>query len=261
MTLPIYQVDAFASGVFKGNPAAIVPLESWLDETLMQAIAMENNLSETAFILKEGDGYGIRWFTPEYEIDLCGHATLASAFIIKTFLEPHVQEIRFSTQKAGMLKTTAKDGAYTLDFPARMPEPAAAPPRLLEIIGVQKVVEVLRSRDYFVVLPDEEAVQNAQPDYNLMKTLDAIGVIVSARGTSADVVSRCFYPGAGIPEDPVTGSAHCNIIPYWSGKLGKTKLFARQLSPRGGALHCELAGDRVLMRGECVLFLKGEIYL
>jgi PhzF family phenazine biosynthesis protein len=261
MTLPIYQVDAFASGVFKGNPAAIVPLESWLDETLMQAIAMENNLSETAFILKEGDGYGIRWYTPEYEIDLCGHATLASAFIIKTFLEPHVQEIRFSTQKAGMLKTTAKDGAYTLDFPARMPEPAAAPPRLLEIIGVQKVVEVLRSRDYFVVLPDEEAVQNAQPDYNLMKTLDAIGVIVSARGTSADVVSRCFYPGAGIPEDPVTGSAHCNIIPYWSGKLGKTKLFARQLSPRGGALHCELAGDRVLMRGECVLFLKGEIYL
>jgi predicted PhzF superfamily epimerase YddE/YHI9 len=160
-----------------------------------------------------------------------------------------------------MLKTTAKDGVYTQDFPARMPEPAAAPPRLLEIIGVHKVVEVLRSRDYFVVLPDEEAVQNAQPDYNLMKTLDAIGVIVSARGTSADVVSRCFYPGAGIPEDPVTGSAHCNIIPYWSGKLGKTKLFARQLSPRGGALHCELAGDRVLMRGECVLFLKGEIYL
>jgi PhzF family phenazine biosynthesis protein len=261
MTLPIYQVDAFAEKLFSGNPAAIVPLESWLDAGVMQAIAMENNVSETAFFVKEGDGYSIRWFTPDFEIDLCGHATLASAYIIKTFLEPHVQEIRFATQKAGMLKTTIKDGVYTLDFPVRMPVPTDAPPRLLDILGVNNVVEVLRARDYFVVLPDEEAVRNTEPDYNLMKTLDAIGVIVTAKGTSADVVSRCFYPGAGIPEDPVTGSAHCNIIPYWSSKLGKTKLFARQLSPRGGALHCELAGDRVLMSGKCVLFLKGEIYL
>jgi predicted PhzF superfamily epimerase YddE/YHI9 len=160
-----------------------------------------------------------------------------------------------------MLQTTVKDGVYTLDFPARMPVPTDAPPRLLDIIGVNNVVEVLRARDYFIVLPDEEAVRNTEPDYSLMKTLDAIGVIVTAKGKSADVVSRCFYPGAGIPEDPVTGSAHCNIIPYWSGKLGKAKLFARQLSPRGGALHCELAGDRVLMSGKCVLFLKGEIYL
>jgi PhzF family phenazine biosynthesis protein len=257
----MYQVDAFAEKLFSGNPAAIVPLESWLDAGLMQAIAMENNVSETAFFVKEEDGYAIRWFTPEYEIDLCGHATLASAYIIKTFLEPHIQKIRFSTQKAGMLQTTVKDGVYTLDFPARMPVPTDAPPRLLDIIGVNNVVEVLRARDYFIVLPDEEAVRNTEPDYSLMKTLDAIGVIVTAKGKSADVVSRCFYPGAGIPEDPVTGSAHCNIIPYWSGKLGKAKLFARQLSPRGGALHCELAGDRVLMSGKCVLFLKGEIYL
>jgi PhzF family phenazine biosynthesis protein len=261
MTLTIYQVDAFASAIFKGNPAAVIPLENWLDENMMQQIAMENNLSETAFFVKEDEGYGIRWFTPEYEIDLCGHATLASAYIIKTFLEPHIQEIRFSTQKAGVLKTMAGDGMLTLDFPARMPMATTIPENLLESLGVSNVVEVLRSRDYFLVLPNEEAVQNAEPDFNLMKQLDTIGVIVTAKGQSANVVSRCFYPGAGIPEDPVTGSAHCNIIPYWSQKLGTTKIFAKQLSSRGGELQCELAGDRVLMSGKCVLYLKGEIYV
>jgi PhzF family phenazine biosynthesis protein len=261
MTVTIYQVDAFASAIFKGNPAAVIPLENWLDETLMQQIAMENNLSETAFIVKEDEGYGIRWFTPEYEIDLCGHATLASAYIIKTFLEPHIHTITFSTQKAGTLKTTAQDGAYMLDFPARMPVATSVPDKLLESLGVSNVVEVLRSRDYFVVLPNEEAVLNVEPDFNVMKQLDTIGVIVTAKGTSADVVSRCFYPGAGIPEDPVTGSAHCNIVPYWSCKLGTTKIFAKQLSARGGELQCELAGDRVFMTGKNVLYLKGEIYI
>ena len=261
MTLTVYQVDAFASEIFKGNPAAVIPLESWLSEALMQQIAMENNVSETAFFVKGDDSYAIRWFTPEYEIDLCGHATLASAYIIKTFLEPHVQEINFTTQKAGVLKTTAQDGVYTLDFPARMPVATDTPKNLLECLALTNAVDVLRSRDYFVVLPNEEAVRNIEPDYNLMKTLDTIGVIVTAKGQSADVVSRCFYPGAGIQEDPVTGSAHCNIIPYWSSKLGTTKIFAKQISPRGGELNCELASDRVLMRGKCVLFLKGEIYL
>lgn len=261
MTLTIYQVDAFANELFSGNPAAVIPLETGLGEALMQKIAMENNLSETAFFVKENEGYGIRWFTPEYEIDLCGHATLASAYIIKTFLKPHVQQIHFTTQKAGVLKTTAKDGVFTLDFPVRMPTATEIPENLLKCLGVTAAVEVLRARDYFVVLPNEEAVKNVEPDYNLMKTLDTIGVIVTAKGQSADVVSRCFYPGAGIAEDPVTGSAHCAIIPYWSGKLGKTKLFAKQLSPRGGSLHCELAGDRVLMSGSCVLFLKGEIFI
>jgi PhzF family phenazine biosynthesis protein len=261
MSLTIYQVDAFASAIFKGNPAAVIPLENWLDENMMQRIAMENNLSETAFFVKEDAGYGIRWFTPEYEIDLCGHATLASAYIIKTFLEPHIQEIWFSTQKAGLLKTTAGDGLFMLDFPARMPAAATIPENLLGSLGVSNVVEVLRSRDYFVVLPNEEAVRNVEPDFNLMKQLDTIGVIVTAKGQSADVVSRCFYPGAGIPEDPVTGSAHCNIISYWSQKLGTTKIFAKQLSSRGGELQCELAGDRVLMSGKCVLYLKGEIYV
>jgi PhzF family phenazine biosynthesis protein len=261
MKLSLYQVDAFAETVFKGNPAAIIPLDDWMDDDLMQQIAMENNLSETAYIVKTDSGYHIRWFTPEYEIDLCGHATLASAYVIKNFLEPHVAEINFTTQKAGTLKAAAKEGLYTLDFPARMPEPCEVPEQLLTSIGTSAAVEVLRSRDYFVVLPNEEAVRNAEPDYTLMKELDTIGVIITAKGHEADVVSRCFYPGAGIPEDPVTGSAHCNIVPYWSEKLGKTKLFCRQLSARGGDLQCELAGDRVLMSGKCVLFLQGEINL
>ncbi|MGV3658386.1 MAG: PhzF family phenazine biosynthesis protein [Chitinophagaceae bacterium] len=259
MSLTIYQVDAFTQKIFGGNPAAVIPLSSWLDEKLMQQIAMENNLSETAFIVKEDEAYHIRWFTPEYEIDLCGHATLASAFVIKNFLEPHVQEINFTTEKAGGLKTTAKDGLYTLDFPARMPQPVDTPKNLLESLGVMTPVEVLRSRDYFVVLPDEEAVRSVEPDFSLMKTLDTIGVIVTAKGKEADVVSRCFYPGLGIQEDPVTGSAHCNIVPYWSGKLNTTKLVCQQLSQRGGELQCELAGDRVLMSGQCVLYLQGTL--
>lgn len=261
MKLPVYQVDAFAEKVFKGNPAAIIPLEDWLEEDLMQQIAMENNLSETAYIVKTDTGYHIRWFTPEYEIDLCGHATLASAYVIKNFLEPHIAEIHFTTQKAGVLKASAKDGMYTLDFPARMPVSSDVPEKLLPSLGISNAVEVLRSRDYFVVLPNEEAVRNVEPDYTLMKELDTIGVIVTAKGHEADVVSRCFYPGAGIPEDPVTGSAHCNIVPYWSEKLGKTTLFCQQLSARGGDLQCELEGDRVLMSGKCALFLQGEINL
>lgn len=259
MPFTIYQVDAFAETVFSGNPAAVIPLTNWLEEDLMQQIAMENNLSETAFIVKEDEAYAIRWFTPEYEIDLCGHATLASAFVIKNFIEPHLQEIHFTTQKAGDLKTFTKDGLYTLDFPARMPQAVEVPKGLLESLGVMTPVEVLRSRDYFVVLPDEEAVRSVEPDFNLMKTLDTIGVIVTAKGKEADVVSRCFYPGLGIQEDPVTGSAHCNIVPYWSQKLNKTKMECHQLSQRGGVLQCELAGDRVLMSGKCVLYMQGTI--
>jgi len=259
MKYTIYQVDAFAEKVFQGNPAAVVPLEDWLEDKLMQEIAMENNLSETAFFVKTDAGYHIRWFTPEFEIDLCGHATLASAYIIKNFVEPHLAEINFTTQKAGALRAMAKDGIYTLDFPSRMPQPCQTPGQLLKSLGITTAVEVLKSRDYFVVLPNEDAVKNADPDFTLIKELDSVGVIVTAKGQSADVVSRCFYPGAGIPEDPVTGSAHCNIVPYWSEKLGKSKLFCKQLSQRGGDLHCELQGDRVLMSGKCVLYLVGEI--
>ena len=259
MKLNIYQVDAFAEKLFSGNPAAVIPLQNWPEDELMQNIAMENNLSETAYFVKTDKGYHIRWFTPDYEIDLCGHATLASAYIIKNFLEPHLAEIHFTTQKAGVLRASAKDGTYTLDFPSRMPEPVKTPANLLKALSVTNAVEVLKSRDYFVVLPNEDAVRNAEPDFELIRELDAIGVIVTAKGQTADVVSRCFYPGAGIPEDPVTGSAHCNIVPYWAGKLNKTKLFCKQLSPRGGDLQCELVGDRVLMSGKCVLYLEGTI--
>jgi PhzF family phenazine biosynthesis protein len=267
MKYNIYQVDAFAEKVFKGNPAAIVPLESWIADDLMQRIAMENNLSETAFIVRnetalggtpEG-AYHIRWFTPEYEIDLCGHATLASSYVIKNFLEPQVSSFVFTTEKAGELRVSVKEGKYTLDFPSRPPEPTDVPGELFASLGISNTVEVLRSRDYFVVLPNEEAVLNAEPDYSLMKKLDTIGVIITAKGKTSDVVSRCFYPGAGIPEDPVTGSAHCNIVPYWSQKLGKTKLHCRQASARGGEIDCSLEGDRVLMTGKCVLYLTGEI--
>jgi len=261
MKLSIYQVDAFAEKVFAGNPAAVIPLQDWIEDELMQKIAMENNLSETVFFVKGDESYHIRWFTPEYEIDLCGHVTLASAYVIKNFIEPHLAEINFTTQKAGTLKAYAKDGVYTLDFPSRMPEACEEPKDLLKSVGVTNAVEVLRSRDYFIVLPNEEAVMNAEPDYTTMKELDTIGVIITAKGQSADVVSRCFYPGAGIPEDPVTGSAHCNIVPYWSEKLHKNKLHCKQLLPRGGDLHCELVGDRVLMSGKCALFLQGEINL
>lgn len=265
MVLSIYQVDAFASAVFKGNPAAVIPLEDWIGDDLMQQIAMENNLSETVFFVKapeRGEGaYHIRWFTPDYEIDLCGHATLAAAYIIKNFLEPHLEVINFSTQKVGQLQAAANNGLYTLNFPARMPQHTEVPDGLLESIGVTTVVEVLRSRDYFVVLPDEAAVRNVEPDYNKMKTLDTVGVIVTAKGKEVDAVSRCFYPGAGVPEDPVTGSAHCNVVPYWAGKLGKKDLHCRQLSRRGGDLQCRLEGDRVYISGTCLLFLKGEVYL
>jgi PhzF family phenazine biosynthesis protein len=259
MKLTIYQVDAFAEKVFSGNPAAVIPLEDWLDDELMQQIAMENNLSETAFFVKTETGFHIRWFTPTFEIDLCGHATLASAYVIKNFVEPHLAEINFSTEKAGTLRAMAKDGIYTLDFPSRMPQPFNATDKLLNSLNISTAAEILKSRDYFVVLPNEDAVKNVEPDFALMKELDSVGVIITAKGQSADVVSRCFYPGAGIPEDPVTGSAHCNIVPYWSDKLGKTKLFCKQLSKRGGDLHCELEGDRVLMNGKCVLYMEGEI--
>ncbi|RYD93326.1 MAG: PhzF family phenazine biosynthesis protein, partial [Sphingobacteriales bacterium] len=197
----------------------------------------------------------------EYEIDLCGHATLASAYVIKNFLEPHVQDIHFTTEKVGPLKASAKDGLYTLDFPARMPEPCEAPEGLLRSLGISTAVEIRRSRDYFVVLPSEDAVLAVEPDYTIMKELDTIGVIVTAKGREADIVSRCFYPGAGIPEDPVTGSAHCNVVPFWAQKLGTNKLHCRQLSARGGDLWCSLEGDRVLMSGKCALFLQGEISL
>ncbi len=262
MTIPVYQADAFTSQLFGGNPAAICPLTEWLPDDLMQKIARENNLAETAFFVKTNKGYLLRWFTPEYEIDLCGHATLASAHILFTELGYTEDTIHFETVKAGVL-TVQRDGdKYTMDFPSRPPIPIEEPNGLVEALGGGKPVAILRSRDYFVVYASEKEISELAPDFYALSKLDTIGVVVTARAKEKgiDFVSRFFAPGAGIPEDPVTGSAHCNLIPYWAKILGKDQLHAYQISARKGELWCELKGDRVLMSGKAVTFLKGEIY-
>jgi PhzF family phenazine biosynthesis protein len=261
MTIPIYQADAFTDKLFGGNPAAICPLDEWLPDTLMQTIAVENNLAETAFFVKNDTGYKLRWFTPEYEIDLCGHATLASAHILFTQLGHKQDEIHFETVKAGTLIVKKDGDKYTMDFPSRPPIHIDAPVGLVEALGEKQPLEVLRSRDYFLVYESESDVRDISPDFFALSKMDTVGVIVTARGDNSDFVSRFFAPGAGIPEDPVTGSAHCNLIPYWADKLGKTKLHAYQLSARQGELWCELKGDRVLMSGKAVTYLKGKIFV
>jgi PhzF family phenazine biosynthesis protein len=264
-TYPIYQVDAFTNRLFHGNPAAVVPLKHWLPDATMQRIAMENNLAETAFFVplipydNNGAGYHIRWFTPELEIDLCGHATVATASVISQVLKTGEEEIIFNTQRAGQLKVTVNDDWYLLDFPSRMPEAVEYPDALLQALGVTDVAEVLKSRDYFVVLKDEAAVRDCRPDMRALKELDTLGIIITAKGENVDAVSRFFAPGAGVDEDPVTGSSHCNLIPYWSKVLGKKDLVFRQISARGGELVCENRGDRVIIGGQAVLYLKGEI--
>jgi PhzF family phenazine biosynthesis protein len=260
MTIPIYQADAFTDKLFGGNPAAICPLTEWLPDATMQQIAIENNLAETAFFVKNEHGYKLRWFTPEYEIDLCGHATLASAHILFTELGFEGEEINFETVKAGVL-TVKKDGnKYTMDFPSRPPILIEPPIGLVEALGEKQPLEVLRSRDYFLVYESEEDIKDISPDFYALSKMDTVGVIVTAKGDNSDFVSRFFAPGAGIPEDPVTGSAHCNLIPYWAEKLGKNKLHAYQLSSRHGEIWCELQGDRVLITGNAVTYLKGEIF-
>lgn len=264
MTIPIYQADAFTDQLFGGNPAAICPLTEWLPAEKMQKIAAENNLAETAFFVKTDDGYSLRWFTPELEIDLCGHATLASAHILFTELGYTGDVIRFETQKAGVLTVTKEGDRYTLDFPSRPPQPLATLPMdVIAALGGKIPVEVLKSRDYFVVFETEEEVRNLQPDFSLLAKVDAIGVIATAEGEADDVdfVSRFFCPAVGIMEDPVTGSAHCNLIPYWADMLEKDELHAFQISSRKGELWCTNKGDRVLMSGKAVTYLKGEIYI
>lgn len=261
ITYSIYQADAFTDKLFGGNPAAVCPLPAWLPDDLMQRIAAENNLAETAFFVPRGHEYELRWFTPELEIDLCGHATLAAAHVIFTHLGYQADVVNFHTVKAGKLTVSRKDDLYTLDFPSRVPEPAEAPAGLLEALGGARPAAVLRSRDYLVVYENEAAVLGLKPDFTALARVDGIGVIVTAPGDHCDFVSRFFAPGAGIPEDPVTGSAHCNLIPYWADRLGKTELHAFQVSERRGELWCRLEGDRVLMSGRAVTYMKGEIYL
>ena len=261
MNIPFYQVDAFSRKIFGGNPAAVCLLESWLDDTLLQSIAAENNLSETAFLVHKSKGeYDLRWFTPTVEIDLCGHATLASAFVIFSFIDNSLPSVDFQT-KSGLLSVTQSGELLSMDFPARKPEPTEQSPIISQALGAEPL-DVLKSRDLLVVFKDESTVRGMNPDFDKLKEIrDAFAVLVTARGERSDFVSRFFAPNAGIPEDPVTGSAHCTLIPYWADRLNKNHLHAFQLSKRGGELFCENAGDRVKISGNAVLYSKGELYL
>lgn len=261
MRLPLYQVDAFTDRVFAGNPAAVVPLDSWLPDAQLQAIAAENNLAETAYFLRNDDVFELRWFTPAVEVDLCGHATLATAFVISTLLEPGRARMDFVTRQAGTLTVTRDGDVFTLDFPSRPAAPAAAPhPGLVAALGGPAPLAILDGRDYLVVYEDEATVRALTPDMVALSKLDRFAVCVTAPGRDGvHFVSRLFAPAQGIPEDPVTGSTHCMLIPYWAEKLGKSVLSARQVSARGGDLACELVGDRVKIGGKGVLYLEGVI--
>jgi PhzF family phenazine biosynthesis protein len=260
MKLTIYQIDAFTNKLFGGNPAAVIPLDSWIDEALMQQIAMENNLAETVFFVREKKGFHIRWFTPELEIDLCGHATLASAYVLYHFLGYTESSILFYS-KSGELQVRKKDSLLQLNFPSRMPVLITEyPDELLKGLGISNPVAVYKSRDYVVELQNEKELKQVRPDFSLLNKIDVIGIVITAPGSDCDFVSRFFAPNCGIPEDPVTGSSHSSLIPFWAEKLNKPELHARQLSQRQGELWCELlANDRVLIAGEAVFYMKGEI--
>ncbi len=259
MILPSYHVDAFATAVFHGNPAAVCLLDEWLPDTTLQNIAAENNLSETAFLVAHGGDYDLRWFTPAIEVDLCGHATLAAAFVLFTERGVNTNAIRFHS-RSGLL-TVSRDGAVlTLDFPSRPAIHCTAPEALVRGLGA-KPGEVLKARDYLAVFASETEVRALKPDFAALRTLDCLGIIATAPGNDCDFVSRFFAPGAGVDEDPVTGSAHCTLIPYWSRRLGKPALLARQVSTRGGELVCRDAGERVCIGGRATTYLRGQIQI
>lgn len=258
MKLSYYEVDAFTNRRFGGNPAGVCPLPHWLDEDALQNIAAENNLSETAFFVPRGGEYELRWFTPTVEIDLCGHATLAAAFILFSELQFAGDRVCFHS-RSGMLAVKRGGDVLTLDFPSRPALPCVPPELLARALG-RPPSAVFKARDYLALFPSEADVRALQPDFALLAGLPD-KVIVTAPGTDSDFVSRFFAPSAGVNEDPVTGSSHCTLIPFWAERLGRTKLFARQVSRRGGELFCELAGDRVFIGGKAVLYLRGEIQI
>ena len=259
MKLRLYQLDAFTNKLFAGNPAAVVPLEAWISDELMQQIAAENNLAETAFYVPTEQGFHIRWFTPTLEVDLCGHATLATAHVIFSIENYAESEISFES-KSGPLKVTRQDDWLTLDFPADTYQVAVAPPALSESLKSLASFDVYKGKsDYLVVVENEEQVRNLKPDIFILSTVPTRGIMVTAPGDEVDFVSRFFAPQSGIDEDPVTGSAHTTLIPFWAEKLGKKTMTAKQLSARGGYLRCELADDRTLISGQAKLYLTGEI--
>jgi len=256
---PMFQLDAFTTRRFTGNPAAVVVLDEFLPDDVMQAVAAENNLAETAFLVRAGDGYGLRWFTPIVEVPLCGHATLASAAVVMERLEPDRDSVVFGSA-SGPLTVTRAGTAYVLDFPARYSQPAPMPPGLPEALGVQLIQVLANAYNYLAVVESAALVRNLNPDLAELTRIDRPGVIVTAAGDQGyDFVSRYFAPAKGIPEDPVTGAAHCMLAPYWSNQLGKTEFRAHQASTRGGDITCRLIGDRVELEGACVFYLEGEI--
>jgi len=260
MTLNLYQVDAFTSTIFGGNPAAVCLLDTWLDDSIMQQIAQENNLAETAFVVSEGDGYAIRWFTPEIEVALCGHATLAAAFVIFDQKPGSFNTVRFNSVQSGPLQVEkSASGLLTLDFPADVITQIEHDTAITEAIGLIPKQTFKGKTDYLLIYGSQENIEQIRPNFHLLHQLNCRGVIVSAPGDKVDFVSRFFAPQCGVPEDPVTGSAHTTLIPFWSKKLGKVKMKAQQLSKRGGDLGCEYLGDRVKISGDAVLYMKAEI--
>ena len=260
MKQKIYQIDAFTDTVFGGNPAAVCILEAWLSDKLMQSIAAENNLAETAFAVPKEDSYELRWFTPELEVDLCGHATLATAFTLFNYYDHKQNTIRFISPRSGeLLVVKNADGSMTMDFPTDETIVVETIRALNEAIGFNPIHTVKGKTDYMLVYETQEEIEGINPNFHLLDQLNCRGVIVTAKGNEVDFVSRFFAPQCGIPEDPVTGSAHTTLAPYWSAQLGKTKMIAKQLSERGGDLHCEYLGERVKISGKAVCYLVGEI--
>lgn len=257
MKLKMFQVDSFTDRIFSGNPAAVCPLDTWLDEALLQAIAEENNLSETAFVVAKNDAFELRWFTPVNEVDLCGHATLAAAHVLFNHLPYAKAEIEFQT-RSGTLIVKREACGYSMNFPASLPKAVKTPKALSEGLG-KKPKEVVAAFDYIAVYESEEDIQSMVPNFEMLKELNLRGVIVTAPGKEVDFVSRCFFPKLGVNEDPVTGSAHCELAPYWAEQLGKTQLNGYQSSKRGGKIECQVTKDRVFLAGECVDYMVAEI--
>ena len=258
MKLPIHQLDAFTGRLFGGNPAAVVLLDSWLPDAVLQAIAAENNLAETAFVLPGAEASELRWFTPAVEVDLCGHATLAAAHVLFHRGSGSGRRLVFRTRSGELAVDREDDGLLALDFPSRPGRAEPVGDDLVAALGARPR-EVRRARDLLAVFDSEAQVRDLRPDAAKVAALDAFAVIVTAPGDDVDFVSRFFAPAAGVPEDPVTGSSHCTLVPYWAERLGKTALVARQLSARGGELRCQLRGDRVRIAGRVVEYLRGEI--
>jgi len=258
MKIPFYHIDAFTNQAFKGNPAGVCLLDDWLDAVVMQQIATENNLSETAFVVRQGDLHEIRWFSPAVEIDLCGHATLAAGFVLVNFTGCNADQLTFMSPISGELKVLREADRLTLDFPARPAASCETPALLIEGLK-SRPKEVLKAEDYLAVYESAADLVNMAPDFALLKKLDCRGVIVTAPGDGCDFVSRFFAPALGIDEDPATGSSHCTLTPYWKKVLGKDNLHALQLSPRGGELFCMDKGERIMISGQAVCYLEGSI--